>query len=426
MNPTPPPVPKQGHGCLIFLAVLVALVIVAALVVYHVVARTAFPYRFLASKIEKANPNLKISGITGSLNSGLGIEAITWGDDPQNRSEILDLQIKYTFSGDPGGKARVVVHEVGVRKVHFDLADFGPGTDSTTTTTSPMATGGSSQALLSGLEIERVSIEDVLITDHATNLRLSIPKIEWTGFKWTPTSFEPGTLVVESDRLTLHTSAGRTIPVDGLDVTFQKNLTGTVLPALHPAIKQPIPFVADASYRAQGQVRASHGVVAEGKLEWNTTDDGGGSLHVRQLDLPSFIDARKLFGEQAADLPGDLVMSAVATSGFTDGHGTMNITGGSFRLGVATFQIEPVEFAAAEQSGTTLQAVCSTDAGKIVWALPLASLGKEFHPRLRSTGMPPEEILARVFAGKPYADLNDQEKKKIDARRAVYFPTPEQ
>jgi hypothetical protein len=167
-------------------------------------------------------------------------------------------------------------------------------------------------------------------------------------------------------------------------------------------------------------------VIADGKVEWETTEDGGGSLHVRQLDLPTFLDARKLYGENAADLPSSLVLSAVATSGFTDGHGTINITGGSFRLGAATFQIEPVEFDAADQSNVTLRATFTSDAGKIEWSLPLTNLSHEFHPHVRGTGLSQEEILARVFFGKPAQELTAEEKKEIESKRSIYFPPPEQ
>ena len=425
MNPTTPPVPRQRHGCLIVLALFTALFIVAVLVVRHLVTRTSMPYRIVASAIEKTIPGVKITGITGSLNSGIGVDSISWGDDPAKRSEVLGLQIKYTATADRSGKYRLVVHDVAVRKAHIDLADFGPGNgSSSSTSSSPSPTNP--QTMLESLDVERVSIEDVLITDRASDFRLSIPKIEWTGFKWTPTSLEPGTLLVESDRLTIHTIPGRTVSLDGRTVTFQKSFTGTALPALHPAIKQAIPFIADAGYPGPGQIRGCHVAIADGKVEWETTEDGGGSMHVRQLDLPGYIDARKLFGERAADLPSDLVLSAVATSGFTDGHGTMNITGGSFRLGAATFQVEPVEFGAADQSSATLRAVSTSDAGKIEWSLPLANPSHEFHPRFSSPSLSPEEILAHVFFGKSAQDLSSEEKKEIDSKRAIYFPPPEQ
>jgi hypothetical protein len=425
MESTSPPPSRKLNGCLVFLALLLALLIIGGIVIYHLALRTPLPYRVLASMIEKADPNLKITGITGSFNTGIGIDSITWGQDPENRSEVIGLGLKYTASNDGTGKYRFVVHEVGVQKAQFDLADFGSGA-TTSSTATPASPAAGPQPALGSVEIEHVNIENVLITNRVTKFRLSIPKIEWTGFKWTPTSCDPGTLLVESDRLAVHTIAGRSVMLDGQNVTFQKTFDGTALPTLHPAIKQPIPFMVDVGYEGPGKVRGCHFNIAEGKAEWNSTADGGGSLHIRQLDLAAFLDGQKIFGEQAADFPSDITLSAVATSGFSDGHGTVKITGGNFRLGAATFQIEPVEFTTAEQSRVKLQAADTTDAGKIIWSVPLANLGKEYHPHLASPGMKPEDIIARVFAGKAYEELTPEEKKAVDDRKQTYFPTPEQ
>jgi hypothetical protein len=52
-------------------------------------------------------------------------------------------------------------------------------------------------------------------------------------------------------------------------------------------------------------------------------------------------------------------------------------------------------------------------------------VGQEFHPHFISPGMSPEDILARVFTGRAYAELSAEEKKTVDARRAAYFPALE-
>ena len=452
MNSTPPPnLPDQPsvfrrYGCLIILVALATMVVVAVMLGMHALVGTSMPYRMIASVIEKANPNVKIEGIIGDLKTGFGVASISWGDDPANRSEILDLRVKYNGYSDLSKTRRVVIHDAGVRKAHIDLADLpsspngtasqtttyttGSGTTSVTTTTTASGSTSTSTttttnvfpSTLDSFEIEHVDIEDVLITKRLSNFRLSIPKIEWTDFKATPTSFDPGVLTVESDRLMLHTTVGRTVHVEGQDMAFQKMLTGTVQPALHPAIKQPIVFTADLSFLPQGgEVRPFHLVTADDKLEIDGAKDGGGSVHVRQLDLAAFIDPRKIFGDHAADLPSDLILSAVAISGFSDGNGTIKIVGGSFHLGASTFQIEPVEFSKEEQSGAILQAVLKTDAGIIVWALPLANFGQEYHPHFICPGLAPSEILAHVFAGRYYGELNAEEKQAIDAKLPAYF-----
>lgn len=461
----------RRYGCLIILVAFVLLIVGGFLTVRYMVVSTPMPYRVLAKMIEQANPNVRIEGISGDLQTGVSVSSITWGTVPGSPSEILDLRIRYNGYGEASRTHRLVIHEAGVRRAHIDLADLpsadaavtqtttvtsdsttstttttgstttttttsspeGPSTTTTTTTsfTMPTLPGAPLPNGLQGFEIERVSIEDVLITNrNSPDFRVSIPKVEWTGFKATPTSLDPGALTVESDRLVLHTEPGRTVQVDGKSIAFQKLLKGTAQPALHPAIKQPISFTADLSFQPQGDAGPFHFVFADGNLEINGTADGGGSIHARQVDLASFIEPKKIFGGQAADLPSELVLNAVAAPGFTNGNGTMKIEGGSFRLGVATFQIEPLEFTKAGQSSAVLQAVFKTDAGNILWQLPLAHFGDEYHPLLMSPGMTATEILSRVFVGRPYEQLSADEKKAIDARvpvyeKPVYFPPVE-
>jgi hypothetical protein len=104
--------------------------------------------------------------------------------------------------------------------------------------------------------------------------------------------------------------------------------------------------------------------------------------------------------------------------------GSSKIISGSFRLGVTTFQVEPAEMT-VDSPKAALHAVWRTGAGEIRWTLLLKDWPMQCRPVFSSQPeLPPTEILARVFAGKPYAELNAEEKRAIDARLPVYFSTP--
>ncbi len=435
MDSEPPPLHQPGplslrrYGCLVILIVLVVLAILALLLIRHVFVGTAVPFRIVANLVQKANPNIKIEGISGDLSTGPSVKSITWGDDPANRSEILDLRVKYNGWASAKATKRLVIEDVGVKKAHIDLADFGPVTRTTTTSSSPGSRPYSSSRSSSSpvtdlgmdsIEVKQVLIEDVLITNRHSQFRLSIPKMSWTGFKLTKDTVEPGELVVESDRLTLHTVPGRTVPIGPETVTFQKTLNGTVQPLLHPAILQAINFTLDYSFVPEVKAPAFHFSTAEGKVEIDTNADGSRSLHVRNLNPAEFFDARKLYGKEAADFPSDLVIEATAASE----DGPLTIVSGSFRLGVTTFQIEPGEIAEADSGKAALHAVWRTGAGEIRWTLPLKDWPVECRPVFSSQPeLEPREILARVFAGKKYEELSVEEKQAVDARIPVYFST---
>lgn len=430
IKPSKPPGPLslQRYGCLVIIVVIVALIILGVFALRYAVLETAVPFKAVASVFESADPNVKITGVTGSLATGPSVASITWGADPAHRSEILDLRVKYNGFADFRKNKRVIIEDLGVRKAHIDLTDLaakvqtsgqisGPGrqapSESRSASTFPEG--------LDSIEIRRVLIEDVLITNRRSEFQLSIPKVEWTGFKATRQGVEAGELHIDSDRLTLHTGPGGTHPLGGETVTFEKSLTGTLQPLLHAAIQQPLSFTADFTFIPEVKAPAFFFSALAGKVELATTADGGHALQVRQLDLPALLDVRKLYGPEAAEFPGDLVLEAAAASD----DGPMKIGGGSFRLGVTTFHIEPVEIAAANRDNAVVQAVARMAAGEIRWSLPLKEVPMHFRPRLTARPeLPPTEILAQVFAGKTSAELNAEEKRAIDARMPAYFAPP--
>lgn len=436
MNSEPPPIKPyqppgplslQRYGCLLIILVIVALIVLGVFALRYAVVQTALPFKAVASLIEAGDANLKIEGVTGSLSTGPSVASITWGADPAHRSEILDLRVKYNGFADIRKNQRVIIEDVGVRKAHIDLTDMAAmvATSRTTSSSGRSApseprSGSAFPEGLDSFEIRRVLIEDVLITNRRTEFQLSIPKVEWTGFKATRQGVEAGELHVDSDRLTLHTGPGGTHPLAGENVTFEKSLTGTLQPLLHAAIQQPLSFTVDFTFIPEVKSPAFHFRALEGKVEVATTADGGHTLQVRELDLPVLLDAKKLYGPDAADFPSALVMDAVAAP---DG-GPLQIVSGSFRLGVAIFQIEPAEIV-ANQEDAVVQAVARVDAAEIRWILPLKELPIHFRPRLTAhPEIPPTEILARVFTGKAYAALSADEKRSVDARLPAYFSAP--
>src|SRR6218665_3945029 len=121
MSDEPGPLSFRRYGCIVVLAVIVLLIIGGVLFLRHLVIGTAVPFKAVASMIEKANPNVKITDIGGDLSTGPSVGSITWGDDPANPSQILDLRVKYNGYADASTNKRIVISDVGVRNAHIDL-----------------------------------------------------------------------------------------------------------------------------------------------------------------------------------------------------------------------------------------------------------------------------------------------------------------
>lgn len=441
MNSEPPPLKQPGwfqrHGCLVVLVFIVTGLVALVLLTAYMVTGTAVPFRTVAQMIEDAFPGVKIKGVSGSIKTGPTVESITWGEDPANRSEIAGLRIKYNGYREIRDKKQLVLTDVGVTKARIDLADFeefmkevhaesektasskssrrSSKSSSSSSSSSPLTEFG-----LQSFEIKQMLIEDVLITNRKTGLRLSIPKVLWTGFKATPSTIESGDLLVESDRLTMRTTPGQKIPLEGNAATPKRTLAGTVQPLMHPAVLKSISFMVEYAFLPEQKEPWYQLRTADDKVQVEATAGGGHALHVSHLDLGAFLDAAKLYGKDAADFPSDLVLEATQSS---EDHVTQ-IVSGSFRLGATTFQIQPGKLPTGEEEGEPeLVATARTGAGEIRWTLPLADWPGQYRPVVTSSPeIPLREILAQIFTGKKYADLTVEEKQSVDARLPAYTP----
>ena len=264
----------RRHGCLIFVIVVVVLVLAGVLTIYHIAFGTAVPFRIFAGIMEKANPNLHIEGITGDLKTGLQVASITWerysGRPSRNSRPAC---VRYNGYGDAGKTHRLVFNEIGVsprahrprgssfeHQYHHDANDNGDewlqhdhrhddehghlhvhldGDDERRCFRPPL--DGFPQGLES-IEVERVSIEDVLITNRQVpDFRISIPKI---GVDWIQSHAQECRAGVCSPS---KATASCCTPLraarcrsTGTTWAFQKLVTVTAQPALHPALKRSL------------------------------------------------------------------------------------------------------------------------------------------------------------------------------------------
>lgn len=440
----PGPLSFQRYGCLVLLALIATGLVVLGFLTWHMLTGTAMPFRQVARIIEQSFPGVKITGISGNISTGPSVESITWGNDAEHRSEIAGLRIKYNGYRDVRDKKRLILTDVGVRKAHIDLADFedfmnevkassnrntSSSSNNRQSKPSSSSSSGSSQSPLTefgldSFEITQLLIEDVLITNRNSDFRLSIPKVTWTGFKATKTDLDGGELSVQSDRLTVATLPSQKLPLEGEATVSKRTLTGTVQPLMHPSIRQALNFNIEYAYVTDKQRLWFQIQAADGKLQAASTDDGGRTLKANHLDPGAFLDAAKLYGKNAADFPSDIVLEATEAPD----DATVQIASGSFHLGVATFEIQAATIDKDdEDEPPELVATARIGSDEIRWHLPLDNFPEEYHPTLSSNpGLPPQEILARIFTGKQYADLTPEEKQAIDARVPVYFPKPPQ
>lgn len=404
----PPGAPKKsGLGCLLNLIIgLVTFVLAVVVCGYIVVMHTAFPFRVLASLMEKGgtNVNLKITGITGSISSGFGIKSMRW-----TGGEIADTRVTYSGFSDLWSRKELILRDIHVGKAHIDVTGW---TNTTAQTKSQPANApanvpanGSGESPLNLFEIDRLTIEDVVLTNRLTGFSLVMPMLEWTGFKATKGNVEFGQLTADTDRLKLATR-------DSHAAGFQKVVEGTLLPKLHPMIRRPIDFTADFGY-AQSNVTCRVRAF-DGKFDFEAKPDHTASLNCTGLNLADYFDA---------PLPQDVTLAVAVVADSQTKTYPIKLLGGSFKLGVSTFEIPA-------QDSTDIHpvlAVSRADGEDFSYELVPSEKSPPF--QLRLTAKPPlnsQDTLAKVFYGKLYAELTSDEQADIAHKLPSFAPeTPQ-
>jgi hypothetical protein len=404
---------------------LAAVFILGVAVAYYVVMHTSVPFQALESMLTQANTNahVKVEGLTGTISTGFKVRSIRWGEENAGGGEIQDVRVTYDNFWELLGGRRIVVREIHIGKAHLDVTGLEELTAADTTqaanvqnpflTNSPWANAGG-QRRRPGLElvqIDQVAIEDVFITNRVTGLGLTIPAIHWSGFKSANGQVELGRLEIDSDRLTVTTTNGRTVAVNGQPVAFQKLLQGTLLPRLHPSIRQPIAFTADVGC-TQGKV-AWRLVAFDGALEAYRGQDRQGFLHCTNLDLAAYFDG---------PIPQQLTLSGAIVPGAGSKSPRLDLSGGSFRLGTNHFEVLAAELEQSESGQTNqLAAVGHYGGEQFTYRLLVGDKPWKIQQSLEShPPISPQDTLAILFASKPYGDLAPAQRQEIDRKLSAF------
>jgi hypothetical protein len=286
-------------------------------------------------------------------------------------------------------KKELILREIHIGRAHLDLTEWknSPATTNTATT------GSSSEWPLKLLQIDRLTIQDLTLTNRLTGFSFAMPALEWTGFKAVKGQVEFGQLKVDSDRLKIVTQPARA-------AEFQQLIEGTLLPKLHPLIRRPISFMADIGYA--GSNLACRVSAFDGKLDFEIKPDQTSLLRCKGLDLGDYFDA---------PLPQDLTTELALEKG------AVKLRGGTFKLGVRTFEIQ-----LQDASETNLVVAVSRVNGEEI-RCELVALGEPSRLQPRLTAKPPlsmQDTLAKVFYGKRYAELAAVEQADVTRKQAAF------
>lgn len=399
---------RRGCGCVGTGLIVVAALAVAAVVTgWILLMHSSLPLRAVGSMIETggADSNVEVHGLSGSLASGLHFDRISWDE-----GEIEDVRVSYSGPFRFLFRKELILHEVHVGKAHL-TADWSFDKESESRTTRERGETRDdwrdsrhdppAETPLKLFRIDRVSLNDIVLTDRATGVTFSIPSLQWSGFRVAGEEIDFGTLSAESDWFEIETHAPSAEP-------YQRKFVLTLLPAMNELIRQPLDVTCDLGVEQGDPVFDLRAFGDTARLTVGA--DQRGRLAVAGLNLADYIDG---------PLPQNVSLRAdVADAGHETGF--MRIEGGSFDLGQRTFELEPgtpgLEGDPLEHS--ILLARSPGDGVEIRYEIPMTGEDEDDGapvPRLTSTPeMSPERLLAEVFHGADPADLTDEQQARLD------------
>jgi len=414
---------------------LVALVIGA----YYAIMHTSLPFKFVEAMLSSGNgnQNFKVEGITGSIAKGFVIQRISWTGKDGEPSEIKDVKVLYSGFWDLLGGKRIVFKEIHIGKAHLDVTgieefasdvngsnhrhgtndddepDLSAFTNNPVFTNNPAWQTRSSRRRTGGgpqlFEIDRIGVADVFITNRTTGFGLSIPEVEWKGFKAENGKVDLGELTVDSDRLKIETHTGESAQVNGETIAFQKKLEGTILPALHKSILKPIEFTIDAMYSGGAIVWRLKSF--DGKMEAYRGSDHSGFLRCKNVDLAGYF---------AAAVPQHLTAEAKLSR--KNEKEVVKVEKGAFQLGMNWFEIQPKEWEQADGGTRTNTVEAISHAGKTLLKYQLVQEPpwKIEQKLVAQPEMKPEEILATIYFGKKFAEITVEQQNTLTSRKSSF------
>jgi hypothetical protein len=411
---TPPTIPikeqptndKKGSGCFLKIFIGCVVLLVSLLVAAWVtLMHTSVPLRSVAAAMEAAGKDsqLKITGVSGTLSSGLSFEQMKWDD-----GELADVRVRYSGIMDIIRKKHLIIHEIHVGKALINFtsnANYKPDNSSSESDEGWSTDRGESDEWpLELFQIDSLTLADIVIKDRTTGFSLSIPALEWTGFKAENGEIDFGKfsaeMGAETDYLTLVTT-------DAPDTKYKTRIDCSLMPKMHTLIRKPIRIVTDLG-QEDGSV-ICHLQAFDDALEIIANPDGSAQFNFRELNLADYLDG---------PLPQSLTLEVVTLATEETGTELFDVRGGEFQLGLRKFQIQPEKWDLPQliPPHSTFVSLSSDAEPQFRYAIEESEKSGQITQRLSATpALSPEDTLAELFHGKRFSELSPAEQKKLTA-----------
>ena len=410
-------------GCSLLIVVPLVLLGTAWFILFH----TPIPFNWFAKALNK-DENIEVGKISGSISKGFRIAKIEFSETPGEVSILEDVRILYPDLLKSLSNNEFNIQEIGVARARLyvdsvidideteDLelpADPSPPAKETSAESARPSMDELEAGTLARFHIGKVDIRNVELLDPSNNFQFHLDECTLDGFEIVGKCLSMGQLTIRSSVLDFSFAPLQT-DESGAALDSELKLQAALQPNESLKVRKTITLdgtldLADIDH-PRGQLSAF-----DGKLRIRSSDKPGHQrIEVTEFTPADYLDIDLI-------LPTNLKWDATVVDD-EDGNDHIETHTGSFTLGGTGFEISTGKHASVRQ---LIVATSTEDQGNYTLTLEEVADSDEPRIRLRSKLDPDQadrEILAGLTFGKPFAELDAADQKRV--RKTLGEPMP--
>ena len=466
--------PEKRRGCGCFaIGCLVMFMGLCLLCVgsYYAIMHTSFPLSWIEQAIEESG-EVRVEGLKGSISSGFEIDELkVISDDGENWNEFRNISFQFNGLFDLFRSQRLIIEEVSIGSAmvyddhEFDelynetpwiglswMVDVDSPDEDFRDTVDELRDNLNDNDMreLKEMRVDLISFRDFELVDPLSGNKLAIDRIELRGFAVEAGRVVSlGNVVVESDQIDLETESSSRWP----DEPLAWRIRGALKPELNRDIKKAIDGTIDIALIGERVVY--EGTCCDGAIRLVRADERSLMIELNQLNPDEYLDlhtqlapsewnmtvrrertlpdSNREESDKEADSGDDAESDDDAAGREIDREApgsalTVAIEdGGSFMLGSARFEIEPVTFNVISNDSPDfeLQAQATVDGELVRATVRLLPAAPYVRVGMKSGEWNEKDLWAHLFFESKYNDLESDQQQEIDrAISGVPFRTP--
>ncbi len=411
---------KSGSGCgcwAIGCGSIILLLMVLCGGGFYTIFYSSAPLKLIEAAIEESG-EVEIEGLSGNFMSGFTIDELRFQAEGDEWSSLTNIKFKYKYKRSWFQANRIIIEDISVdggtiyanfdpNRAEFEIDpdfdfEFNEARDEI------QSEMGDGLAGIKEVRIDLIRIANLKIINPETQDTVTLDEIKFDGFHiedGVMTSM--GNLLVKSSQMNIRTTTSDHFS----EHANAKRFTGQVNAEMDRRLIQDMPVEVDLAFDDRGNMLYLANFF-DGAVVADRKDD------VTEFTLTDFSLGEFFKSEKVGVMPSEINVEFSADKGFLP---TTIGKDGSFSLGQTQFTDLKLD-SKAKAGSATIVGISETKRGTIMARVKMSRRSSWGRIALSSNlGAAPDELWARTVFGKPYLELEPQQRELID--QSVLFNT---